>query len=103
MRYCLVCLLMLLFSLQVVPVKKIGKLLCKTQSTEEVQNKEDVADYDAQGNIGLFNNDLIHNHPSFDPLASSSHFEKAALVSIHKAEVLPLILVTKIPSPPPEC
>ncbi len=95
---------MLLFSLQVLPVKKIGKMLCKAQATEEVQtDNDDTTGDDLPGNVGLFNSDIILEQPSFDVVASNAFFEKNVATSIHKAAALPLALAAKIPSPPPEC
>ena len=102
MRYCLVCLLLLLFSCQVLPVKKIGKLLCKAQ-TEEVQgDNDDSSGDDLPGSIG-FNNDLILQHSSFDIAGNNAYVEKSVRATIHNVEALPLTMADRIPSPPPEC
>lgn len=102
MRYCLVCLLLLLFSCQVLPVRKIGKLLCKSQ-TEEVQSDDDESSGDDLSTGTSFYSDVILQHSSFDIIASNSYVEKSLKATIHKVEALPSTLVNKIPSPPPEC
>ncbi len=102
MRYCFALILMVIFSFQVVPVKKIGKLLCKTQGTEEVQSNDEGMP-DGSGSTDVFASDIILAHQSFDVSTRSSVLKSKMAAVLPDADSLPLVMVTKIPSPPPEC
>ena len=102
MKFCLAFLLMVIFSFQVLPVKKMGKVLGKVQGTEQVQN-DDTDDDDDSGNLALSYNDIILSSTSFEVSGGSCYLKNKISIIIAGAEVLPLVRLEKIPSPPPEC
>lgn len=99
--------MMLLFSFQVLPVKKMGKLLCKAQATEQVQYDDDCGvdnDDDASLDIGFCAGDFILSYQSFlQDNSGSIYLEQKAALSFQRTLILPDALVARIPSPPPEC
>jgi len=103
MRYFLAILLMVIFSLQVLPVRKIGRVLSKAQGTEEVQNDDDGLADDGPGSTGFFTGDLLMDHQSFDVVEYKSFVDRKIKAILLQTEALPLVLVARIPSPPPEC
>ncbi len=102
MRLFLALIFLTIFSFQVLPLKVIGKLLAKAQTTEEVQ--EDDADVDGfDGKVVKFQDDQNVEHNTFGNLAASVlYFNNKLSTLIHSSEKLPLVHVTKIPSPPPD-
>ncbi len=103
MRYCLALLLMVLFSFQVLPVKKIGKLIGKVQGTEQVQDDDDSSDDDVSISGSVCNGDIIISQFSFDCTAQNGKLESNISIFIRESGVLPTVQLAKIPSPPPEC
>jgi hypothetical protein len=102
MKFFLAFVLMLIFSTQVLPVKKMSKLMGKAQGTEQLQD-DDSDDDDVSGGVSLNYNDVILPSFSFDFSANSHCAENKILLNIQGAEALPLVRLNKIPSPPPEC
>jgi hypothetical protein len=104
MRQCFVLLLMILFSFQVLPVKKAGKVMNKVRSAEQLQNDDtDDSGDNTDQDVTLYNNDVIIPRFSYDVSTSMWHFENKISIVINQAEHLPAAQVTKIPSPPPDC
>ncbi len=101
MRHLLAILFLVVFSLQVVPVKSIGKLLCK-QGTEEVQGDNSGVDNLGSDATSICYTDIILSRHSFDPVASSLHIAGKVSGIIRHAEELPFAFVNSIPSPPPD-
>src|SRR4051794_33725126 len=98
MRQCLAILFMVIFAFQVLPVKAIGKLLGKGQTTEEVEG----GNYD-YGKADKFN-DVIFTFPHAVALpARDSYFQNKLSAIIHRAEALFAVHVPDVPSPPPDC
>jgi hypothetical protein len=91
---------LIIFSFQVLPVKLVGKLLCKGQNTEEVQ--QDGVD-DTDGKAGKFSDDQIAVNYVFDVVASGRCFNNKLSVFIHRAESLPSVHIAEMLSPPPDC
>lgn len=99
MRQCLAILLLLVFTLQVVPIRVIGKLLNSCQNTEEVQ--DDITDtFDGKAQRVL-EGQIITQVP-FDLFASRIGFDKQVSAFIHKAESLSAVHIAVKPSPPPD-
>ncbi len=102
MRRFLALIFLIIFSFQVLPLKAIGKLLAKGQTTEEVQ--EDGAGIDDfDGKVVKFQEEQnFASHSNNNLAASVRYFNEKLTALIHMAEKLPLVHVTKIPSPPPD-
>lgn len=101
MKYCLALILMIMLSLQVLPVKKVGKLLCKVQGTEQVQDDQDTDDYTPSNDLYL--SGTIVPRVTFDLSTNNGYFENKIATFIRRSDVLPAVQVRRIPSPPPEC
>jgi hypothetical protein len=89
----------LLFS--VLPVREIGKLLGKQQTTEEVHNDDMPAgDDDFGGKIKKEIDPFLvfEMHEQSDILNS---YNNKVLVAIHGASILPDHYIPRIPTPPP--
>lgn len=99
MRKCLAILFLLIFSLQVIPLKAIGKFLNSGQNTEEVQ---DDADCNTGGKEAKYSDDNIVLHFSPDMVASRIGFNMKIAAFINKAESLPSVHVAELLSPPPD-
>ena len=100
MRKLLAILFLLVFSMQVLPVKAIGKLLSKGQTEEEVKHSCDGCDKDDLSNGGKFMDLIDHSYENF----TTERF--VALIKVPKryyAVDLPIGHIDDIPSPPPNC
>jgi len=82
-------------------MKGFGKLLCKSQNTEDVQD-DGQDDDDATGVAALYSSDIILTRVSFDPSEGRHFFENKLSFIIRNAEALPYAYVTKVPAPPPD-
>ncbi len=102
MRFCIAAILMLIMSFQVLPVKKISKLFGKSQNSEQVQNSNACDDDDA-GSFNLANADLLVPDVSFNYPCDNARFYHVVSLGVMRTDVLPVIQVASIPSPPPEC
>ena len=83
-------------------MKGISKLLCKSQNTAEVQSDDANDDDDATGVAALYANDVIIHHVTFDPVATTQHFDNKVSVIIRGTETLPSVYLAEIPAPPPD-
>ena len=102
MRRSLAIIFLVIFTFQVMPMKGFGKLLCKSQNTEDVQD-DDQGDDDATGLATLYSSDFILTRASsFDPSEGRHFFENKLSFIIRNAEALPYAYVTKVPAPPPD-
>jgi len=102
MRRLLAIFFLIMFSLQVVPVKELGKLLSKSQNTEEVQGDDDVSSNDALNAGVVCYSDMILSRYSFDPVACSNYIKDRLSLIIRDASLLPLTHVPAVPAPPPD-
>ena len=100
MRKLLAILFLTIFTFQVVPLKVIGKLLSTSQNTEEVH--DDGSEDGADGKLTKFGDDLLMFHHAPDLFASRQYFDVKQIAFIHKAESLPFVHISEIPSPPPD-
>lgn len=103
MRQCAVVILMVLFFLQVVPVRKVGKITGKVQGTEQMQqDSDDDSDDDCPDSSGYSSDVVLPGYITLITRCPGNSIAK--VLSFHNsAEILLSALVTKIPSPPPEC
>ncbi len=82
------------------PIKEIGKLLCKSQATEEV-HENDMAD---DGPLKLKKEgDPFLSHNPIEFSVYSQYFTKQVQVSIQHVAYLPDYHIPDIPTPPPNC
>jgi hypothetical protein len=93
--------LLIIFSFQVAPVKALGKLLAKAQTTEEVHNDGSDNSED-DGSMSKFN-DLYLSYHYPDVAAQTLYFKNKISGIIHRADALPATLVADVQSPPPDC
>ncbi len=102
MRKTLAILFLIIFSLQILPLQVIGKLLSSGQNTEEVH--DDGGPEDGPGaKLAKFGDDLINlYHHTPDLFASRQYFDVQVTAFIHMAESLPSVHIAEIPSPPPD-
>ena len=100
MRKLLAILFLLVFSLQVLPVKAIGKLLSKQQTEEDVKHSCDNADKDDLNNTGKYLDLIDHSFENF----TAERFVALNKVAKHcYDDDLPTAHIADIPSPPPNC
>ena len=100
MRKLLAILFLLVFSIQVLPVKAIGKLLSKGQTEEEVKHSCDGGDNDDMANAGKYLDLIDHSYNSF---SAEKFIEQHKVADRHYADDLPMSHISEIPSPPPNC
>ena len=88
-----------IFSLQVLPVKEVGKILFKNQITEE-EVRVNLAEEDAPCKVKKANEplQLYAGHHSF---ASLKYLNSVILNAIHTTERLPSFYIPDITTPPP--
>lgn len=96
MKHFIAYLCLLIFSFQVLPVKELGKLLCKGQNTEEVH--ECSADGNTAKEKKADDFKLYGPHSQAVFLIS---LEQKVIVSLHAADNLPENHVADILTPPP--
>jgi hypothetical protein len=95
-------LFLLIFSLQVLPVRTMGKLLGKKAQTEEVKD-----DCDDSGDDDTFDpeqqkyNNLLHYHTL--TFSVTPYSKKKNRQVIHVNDDLPNSHIEEILSPPPDC
>ena len=84
----------------VLPVRELGKLCSKVQSTEEVHNDDCTGDDDGLCKIKKEMDPFVcaGNHLS---LAAVRSYGQKIVVAIHSASVLPDHFTPDIPTPPP--
>ncbi len=96
---------LLIFTFQVLPVREIGKLMGKGQTTEEVEDDAG-CDNDAQGKLSKYGDPDDQIVPAGsnnrDQLASRIGFNNKLAAFIHKEESLPAVHVAEMPYPPPD-
>lgn len=89
--------LVLLMTLQMLPIRQIGKVLASNQWNEELPHHMDETAKDVL---------VKFNHPFFPPVdfttSSSSANDVKALAYIHHSEQIPSNHSTEIVSPPPD-
>ncbi len=103
MRKFLAIVFLTIFTIQVLPLKVIGKLLNKGQNIEEVQ--DDVEDTDGtEGKVIKYGStdDQIEHHHYFDFTANTRCFNDKLIAFIHRSESLPAVHIAAMPSPPPD-
>ncbi len=106
MRTVIALFFLLVFSLQALPVKTMGKLLGKKQQSEEVKDgcddtTDDDCDDDSKDGKGLNYNDLICHHTTAFDIDFS--FSKSVAPASHLDDDLPNSHTRDILSPPPDC
>ncbi len=89
--------LTLLISVQMLPVKQIGKVLASNQWTEELPHDVDETGKDT---LVKFNHPFLPPGLSFDSASFAS--ETKALAYIHLSEQMPSNHSTEVVSPPPD-
>jgi hypothetical protein len=102
MRKFLAIIFLVIFSCQILPLKAIGKLLAKAQTTEEVQH--DGGNSDDGGGLkgGKFADDFFMLSYGSDVAAQTVYFESKISAIIHSADKLPPSWVGDTLSPPPD-
>jgi hypothetical protein len=97
MKKCFAIFFLLIFSFQVMPVKAIGRIIAKGQTTEEVKDYG-IDDEDGKGKLG---EDFFFGQttPEF---AGRLDFDKEQIAIIHKAASLPPTNTREVQSPPPD-
>lgn len=90
----------LVFLFSVLPVREIGKLLGKQQTTEEVHNDDVPPSDDLGGKIKKEMDPFLayEFHGQSDILES---YNNKVSVAIHGASILPDHYIPRIPTPPP--
>lgn len=88
----------IIFSFQVLPIKEIGKLLFKAQTTEEI-HEDDIAD-DAPLKLKKEGDPFI-SHPSWELQAYNQYFSKKVHIAMLKVARLQTGHIPDIPTPPP--
>lgn len=96
MRKLLAIFFLTLFTIQVLPLPIIGKLLSQGTLTEEVQ---DNMDHSPEGKL-LKGTDLLLCNG--DLRLSNLIFNTKVAAFIHRADALPAVHVAAMPSPPPD-
>jgi len=102
MRRFLAIVFLTIFTIQVLPLKVIGKLLSKNQNMEEVQ--DDAEDGTSpEGKVMKFGTDdqIEHQH-FFDFTATTRCFNDKLTAFIHRSESLPAVHIAAMPAPPPD-
>jgi hypothetical protein len=103
MRKSLAIIFLVIFSCQVLPLKAIGKLLAKAQTTEEVQHDGGADNPDDCGlKGGKFADDFFMLSYDSDIAANTVYFESKISAIIHSADKLPPSWVGDTLSPPPD-
>jgi hypothetical protein len=97
MRQVIASLFILLLCSQVIPLKEIGKLLFKSQTTEEI-HPEETASVDDEA-VKLF----THAPGPGYAVAAADVLTEVIAVHIHHAETLPDNHSRDIFTPPPNC
>jgi len=100
MKQWLAAIFLIIYSFQVLPVKSIGKLLCKNQATEETQSTN-LTDSDNSEGKAMKYNDFFPSHSFSSPTYASLALSHKIAVCTHHADVFPLHHVAEIPTPPP--
>lgn len=95
MRKLLAIFFLTLFTIQVLPLPIIGKLLSQGTLTEEVQDNMD----HGQGKLLKGTDFLLCND---DLRISNLLFNTKVAAFIHRADALPAVHVAAMPSPPPD-
>ena len=98
MRQWLAILFFIIFSLQVLPVKAIGKLMVKAQTEEDAKHND--ADDDSDDVPAINYSDIINHHPVFILSAPVYNAQEAIFTEYYKDGILPSY-IAEIPSPPP--
>jgi hypothetical protein len=102
MRRFLALLFLTIFSFQVLPLKAIGKLMDREQTTEEVQ-QDDANTDDQGGKVVKFQDDQNIDAPeTYDTAAYIYCFNIKINALMHLADTLPIVPIAEIPSPPPD-
>jgi hypothetical protein len=89
--------LILLISVQMLPLRQIGKVLASNQWTEELPHDVDETGKDT---LVKFNHTFVPGGPS--TCSGSFAFETKVLAYIHLSEQIPSNHSTEIVSPPPD-
>lgn len=90
-----------IFSLQVLPVKEVGKILFKNQITEEEVRINGLAEEDAPCKAKKQHEPLQLYSGSNQSLASLKYLNSVILNAIHTTERLPNFYIPDITTPPP--
>ena len=101
MRKLLAIIFLIIFSLQVVPLKGIGKMLCKSQVAGDMDDDDDGGNDLPPGKLVKFGDDMNLHATSWDPVTGSAYFENKILVFSNIDDTLPSVFVADITSPPP--
>lgn len=97
--------LFIIFSFQILPVKELGKLLCKGQLTEEVQEEAlaDTEEEPAGAKLKKEAEQFKFHNSTIEFVARTQYYGHNIMVAIHEADHLPLVYLPDIPTPPPNC
>lgn len=99
MRKLLAIFLLIIFTVQVIPIRMIGKMLGNNQNTEEVQDDDD-GETDAFKITKLGGEHILPYQPDFTMCAS--RFGNRIKTIIHINEALPTVHAADVLSPPPD-
>ncbi|HRO41785.1 MAG TPA: hypothetical protein PL009_03070 [Flavipsychrobacter sp.] len=93
-----------IFSLQVIPIKEIGKILYKGQITEEeVHGYSGPAKGDDNSKLKKEGDPLLHQNVNFQDQARAAFLTHKIITAIHRSEHIPDFHVADIITPPPNC
>jgi len=93
-----------IFSLQIIPVKEIGKILFKGQITEEeVHGYSGVGEGDESPKLKKDSDPPFHHKLIFQDDARAAFLAHEINTAIHLAEHIPDYHVPDILTPPPNC
>lgn len=103
MRQFLAIMMLLIFAFQVLPVKRISKLLNQGQNTEEVQGDDSMDDVAPDGKIMNCDHAQIMNHHSFEQDEADIAFCDKTAKFTDRSELLFSVHISGLLSPPPDC
>lgn len=103
MKFWIASFFLLIFSFQVLPVKEVGKLLFKNALTEEIHEKDELPDGDADLKLKKEgdSNDFISSHPSYQQRAR--YFSHCVDIALVNTDIPRLVFSPEVLTPPPNC
>jgi len=100
MKQLLAIMLFFIFAMQVLPVKALGRLLCKAQTEDVSKYSCDSNDDDDAANLVSYPDFIV---PVFGQFTVAKTTVTARVTSFRYSATLPQMHVADIPSPPPNC
>jgi hypothetical protein len=95
---------LMIFSMQVIPVKEIGKILFNQLITEEEVHNIGTGNTEDGNSVKLKKDgDPFHHNESSQAVARINFLTHQLDIALHQAEKLPVNHVPDIVTPPPNC